>query len=611
MSNKIQIKRGVNASLPTLSAGEFGFSTDTYQVHIGDGVTNHEVVMHDLFAAQTVLAATTSGTPTALTINEQTVVGRLTSGNVAAITLGIADNNVVQIDHASVTDNDYAKFTANGLEGRSAAEVLGDIGGAAAAHKDTHDPQDGADALDTAAPSELASVQAAAVGTSHSFARADHQHQIQHGIADDHLVTMDDADTADDDYAKFTANGLEGRSYSEVMGDLSAQAGADFSMNTHKITSVTDPSSAQDAATKAYVDSVAQGLNPIGDCVAMTTGALPSCTYANGASGVGATLTATTSGILPAQDGVTIELNERVLVKNQVTTLQNGVYQLSTVGTADVAFIFTRVTDMDQADEIAHVFIFVTEGTIGADTGWVCTNEPESVVVGTDSVTFSQFSAAGHITPGTGLVKSGNTLSVDGVLEDLDTLGACAANSEFLVGTGAGTLAWETGDTVRTSLGLAIGTDVQAYDAELVALAGLTSAASKIPYFTGSETAGLLDLVLTVGNPGSDTSIVSEQGIREAIAGIASAFTGLTDTPANYTSAGLKVVRVNTGADALEFVSFASTYLDDTTGGTNAEVAKAPTSNVMYDHGVATTGVHGAGANTLLHSASDIDGGSF
>jgi hypothetical protein len=314
---------------------------------------------------------------------------------------------------------------------------------------------------------------------------------------------------------------------------------------------------------------------------------------------------------LPAQDGVTIGLNERVLVKNQVTTLQNGVYQLSTVGTADVAFIFTRVTDMDQADEIAHVFIFVTEGTIGADTGWVCTNEPESVVVGTDSVTFSQFSAAGHITPGTGLVKSGNTLSVDGVLEDLDTLGACAANSEFLVGTGAGTLAWETGDTVRTSLGLAIGTDVQAYDAELVALAGLTSAASKIPYFTGSETAGLLDLVLTVGNPGSDTSIVSEQGIREAIAGIASAFTGLTDTPANYTSAGLKVVRVNTGADALEFVSFASTYLDDTTGGTNAEVAKAPTSNVMYDHGVATTGVHGAGANTLLHSASDIDGGSF
>jgi hypothetical protein len=598
-------------SLPTLFAGEFGFSTDTHQVHIGDGVTNHEVVMHDLFAAQTVLAATTSGTPTALTINEQTVVGRLTGGNVAPITLGIANDNIVQIDHASVADNDYAKFTANGLEGRSAAEVLSDIGGTVSAHKDTHDPQDGADALDTAAPVELASVQAAAVGTSHSFARSDHQHQIQHSIADNHLVTIDDADAVDNDYAKFTANGLEGRSFSEVMGDLSGQASVDFAMNTHKITGITDPSAAQDAATKAYVDSVAQGLNPIADCVAMTTGALPSCTYANGASGVGATLTATGNGALSVQDGITLTTNQRLLVKNQASVLQNGVYKLSTVGDGANPFVLTRVTDMDQADEIAHVFTFVTEGTTGADTGWVCTNEPESVVVGTDSITFSQFSAAGHTTPGTGLVKSGNTLSVDGVLEDLDTLGACAANSEFLVGAGAGTLAWETGNTVRTSLGLSIGSDVQAYDAELAALAGLTSAAGKVPYFTGSETAGLLSLATTVSDPGSDTSVVSEQGIREAIAGIATAFTGLTDTPANYTSAGSKIVRVNAGANALEFVTFTSTYLSDTAGGVNAETGKASTANVMYDHGVATTGVHGAGVNTLLHSASGIDGGSF
>ena len=300
MSNKIQIKRGVNASLPTLSAAEFGFSTDTHQVHIGDGVTNHEVVMHDLFTAQTVLAATTSGTPTALTVNEQTVIGRLTSGNVAAITLGIADNNIVQ---------------------------------------------------------------------------------------------MDDADAADNDYAKFTTNGLEGRSYSEVIGDLSAQAGADFSMNTHKITSVTDPSSAQDAATKAYVDSVATGLSVHNACRVATNAVLPDCTVAG--SGVGKTLTGNANAVLTV-DGVATVLNDRILVKNQVAGDDNGIYKVTTEGTAGVPFVLTRATDFDtDAEVVAGAFMFVAEGTVGADHGFVLTtNDP--ITVDTTSMAFSIFSSAGE-----------------------------------------------------------------------------------------------------------------------------------------------------------------------------------------------------------------------
>lgn len=86
------------------------------------------------------------------------------------------------------------------------------------AHKDTHDPEDGSDALDTAAPSELASVQASGTGSSHSFARADHQHQIQHAITDNHLVTVDGT-PSDDEYARWTANGLEGRTVSDMKGD--------------------------------------------------------------------------------------------------------------------------------------------------------------------------------------------------------------------------------------------------------------------------------------------------------------------------------------------------------------------------------------------------------
>jgi len=320
------------------------------------------------------------------------------------------------------------------------------------AHAATHLPS-GADPLTTAAAAEIAGVQAAAEGSAESFARSDHAHQIQHAITDNHLVTMDDADAADDDYAKFTADGLEGRSYSEVLGDLSGQAGADFSLNSHKLTAVTDPTGAQDAATKAYVDSVAQGLNPIADCVAMTTDVLPACTYANGTLGVGATLTGDVNGVLPAQDGVTLEVAERLLVKNQADPTENGVYTVTAVGAVDADFVLTRATDMDQADEIAHVFTFISEGTTGADTGWVCTSEPESVVIGTDNITFSQFSAAGQTSAGTGLVKSGNTLSVDGILEDLDTLGAAGQANDFIVSSGAGAFAYKTIAEVLTLIG--------------------------------------------------------------------------------------------------------------------------------------------------------------
>jgi hypothetical protein len=94
------------------------------------------------------------------------------------------------------------------------------------AHKDTHDPEDGSDKLDCAVPSELAEVQAAAEGSSHSFARADHAHQIQHGIADNHIVTIDGTTNTpvNTDYAKFTASGLEGRSASEAFGDIKQAA---------------------------------------------------------------------------------------------------------------------------------------------------------------------------------------------------------------------------------------------------------------------------------------------------------------------------------------------------------------------------------------------------
>ena len=118
------------------------------------------------------------------------------------IIYGSADNTPAIL---SVGDNGQVLTLAAGVPTWAAA-------GAPDAHKDTHDPEDGGDPLDTAAPAELASVQASGVGSSHSLARADHQHQIQESMADDHIVTVNDADAADGEVLHFTATGgVEGK----------------------------------------------------------------------------------------------------------------------------------------------------------------------------------------------------------------------------------------------------------------------------------------------------------------------------------------------------------------------------------------------------------------
>jgi hypothetical protein len=185
-------------------------------------------------------------------------------------------------------------------------------------------------------------------------------------------------------------------------------------MSSKKITSLADPSADSDAATKGYVDSVAEGLDVKGSVRATTTGALPSNTYNNGSSGVGATLTGSANGALAAQDGVTLTTNDRLLVKNESTAANNGIYVVTTVGDGSNPYVLTRSEDMDgsPSSEIPGAFAFVEEGTVNADSGWVCTtNAP--VTMGTTAINFQQFSGAGSIVAGDGLTKTGNELSVN------------------------------------------------------------------------------------------------------------------------------------------------------------------------------------------------------
>ena len=151
-----------------------------------------------------------------------------------------------------------------------------------------------------------------------------------------------------------------------------------------------DPSSELQAATKQYVDSVAQGLDVKASVkVATTVTGTLATAFANGS----------------VVDGITLVTGDRILIKNQSTGSQNGIYTVNATGAP------TRASDMDVASDFPSSFTFVEQGTLNADTGWVCTNN--LVVVGTTDIVFAQFSGAGTYTAGNGLSLSGGSFSID------------------------------------------------------------------------------------------------------------------------------------------------------------------------------------------------------
>jgi hypothetical protein len=180
-----------------------------------------------------------------------------------------------------------------------------------------------------------------------------------------------------------------------------------------RITSVADPTQATDAATKQYVDAVKTGLDPK-DSVRVATTAALTATYANGTSGVGATLTNSGTQAAITIDSIVLVSGDRVLVKDQASALQNGIYTVTTVGTASTNWVLTRATDSDTTLKLtAGTFVFVEEGTNNADNGFVCTTDG-SITIGTTGITWVQFSGAGQVIAGDGLTKTGNTLNVVG-----------------------------------------------------------------------------------------------------------------------------------------------------------------------------------------------------
>ena len=236
--------------------------------------------------------------------------------------------------------------------------------------------------------------------------------------------------------------------------DQMAAPTASVSLNSQTITNVADPVNAQDAATKGFVEATSQGLDVKDSCVAATTGNITISTALNN----GDTL-----------DGVTLSTNDRVLVKDQSTASQNGIY---IVGSSPA-----RADDLAAGADAAGMFTFVEQGSVNADNGFVCTSNKGSAVVGTNNLTFAQFSGAGQITAGNGLDKSGNTLSVD-----LKANGGLVIEStEIALDLAASSI---TGTLPVSKL-----TSVTSTASELNVLDGITSTTSELNLMDGGTSA--------------------------------------------------------------------------------------------------------------------------
>jgi hypothetical protein len=198
-------------------------------------------------------------------------------------------------------------------------------------------------------------------------------------------------------------------------------------VSNKRITDVAAPTNPTDAANKQYVDDVAQGLSVHEASQAATTADLPS-TYTPGTGpGVGAQLILDT--VTTVIDGWTLTVGDRILVKNQTATEENGIYVVSQISSTT---IFTRATDYDTPAKMAGgEFTFVQNGTVNNNTGWV---QIDSVVtVGVTPVIFEQFSGAGTYTASTGLTLTGTAFSITNTAVTAATYGNASQTVTFTV----------------------------------------------------------------------------------------------------------------------------------------------------------------------------------
>ena len=239
-----------------------------------------------------------------------------------------------------------------------------------------------------------------------------------------------------------------------------------------RITSVAEPTQATDAATKAYVDAATTAVNVHDAAQAFaddTNTQITGADYADGTadlsdgSGIGATLTDATTGSVLVVDGYTLLLYDRVVVSSfsGVNAYKNGVYSVTTLGIDDdTKWVLTRATDSNNSvanQVVPGDYVFIVKGTKYAKTGWIQTAigtnpAPQyAIKIGTDSITWTQFSGAGTYVAGTGLTLTGNSFAVNASQTQITAVGTLVSgtwNSSVIDGQYGGTGVNNTGKTI-------------------------------------------------------------------------------------------------------------------------------------------------------------------
>lgn len=265
------------------------------------------------------------------------------------------------------------------------------------------------------------------------------------------------------------------------------------SLNTQKITGLLDPTSTQDAATKAYVDSVAQGLDAKQSVAAATTGPI------------------TLSGTQTV-DGIALNAGDRCLVKDQSPGGTNGIYDVASGA-------WTRSADMNLPAETSNAYVWIEFGTVNADTGWV--QIAGIATMGTSPMTWVQFAGAGSVNAGTGMTQSGNTLNVIAGDTSLSVIAdsmsvALVPNSSMQVGA--------SGLSVRTEATGGLTTNTSGLAALLKAGGGLSKDATGLFVDTtliAKKFAGLVGAL----SAGVETLVTHSLGTQDVIASFRDAST--------------------------------------------------------------------------------------
>ncbi len=268
-----------------------------------------------------------------------------------------------------------------------------------------------------------------------------------------------------------------------------------------------DPVNALDAATKQYVDAVAEGLHVHASVKAATTANVDLSTGLEAGDVI---------------DGVTLVAGDRVLVKNQSTTSENGIYIASTSGVAVRASDYNTAAEIDPGD-----FFFVNEGTLYNNSGWVQVDTVTTL--GTDPIVFEQFSGAGTFVAGNGLTLTGNSFSINTAIT-VDVNSAQTLTNKTLTSPSL---------TTPTVTGLKLD------DSSIV--------------FEGSA-ADAHETTLTVVNPTADRTITLQDAtgtlaftadVESAIDGFGNAVTGGTGITASYASTSNILTISNAGVTSI------------------------------------------------------------